>query len=151
MKTPKLLAAVPILALSASAVIAWSAVTRASQPGLALGRAVGADLISAKPVTPAEKEMAARRIARMEEEQKRIADRLGMSAPMEIELVNGIDPVTEALNDGFIVEATLEEVEAALAKAAATPETTDDVEAYRLAHRGSYRYFEPEAEATTPR
>lgn len=90
-------------------------------------------------------------IGRMEREQKRIAERLGMSAPMEVELINGVDPVMEALENGFIIEATLEEVEAALAKAAATPEIEDDIEALRLKHRGSYRYFVPDAPAPSSR
>ena len=77
----------------------------------------------------------------MEKEQKMIVDRLQISAPMELELENGIDPVAEAVENGFIVEATLEEVEAALAAAAATPELDDDQAALTLKHRGSYRYF----------
>jgi hypothetical protein len=83
-------------------------------------------------------------VLRMEAEQKRIANRVGMSAPMEIDTDDGIDPVMEAMEKGLIVEATLEEVEAALAKAAATPDTADDIEAHRLKHNGSYRYFVPE-------
>ena len=138
MKTPKLLAAVPILALSASAVIGWSAITRASQTDAATpDRKAEATSEAKDPAVEA-------RIARMEEEQKRIADRLGMSAPMEIELIDGVDPVMEAMQKGLIIEATLEEVEAALAKAAATPDTADDIEAHRLKHGGSYRYFVPE-------
>jgi hypothetical protein len=35
----------------------------------------------------------------------------------------------------------LEEVENALAKAAATPDTDDDKQALILRHRGSYRFF----------
>lgn len=81
----------------------------------------------------------------MEREQKRIVARLQISAPMEIELENGIDPVAEAYRSGYIVDATLEEVEAALKAAAATPELEDDKAALRLRHRGSYRFFAPDA------
>lgn len=135
------LAVVPILALSASAIIGWSAITRASQAD----QTVPMDTESEGASGKAEPSVDRARIDRMEAEQRRIAERLGMSAPMEIELVNGIDPVVEALENGFIIEATLEEVEAALAKAAATPQKEDDIEAYRLVHRGSYRFFEPES------
>ena len=84
-------------------------------------------------------------LAAMEKEQKRIVDRLQISAPMELELENGVDPVLEAYRSGYIVDATLEEVEAAMKAAAATPELEDDKAALRLRHRGSYRFFAPEA------
>lgn len=82
-------------------------------------------------------------IVRMEKEQARIAARLGMSAPMEIETVNGRDPVAELIQSGFVIEATLEQVESALAAAAATPDPEDDQYALELKHRGSYRFFAP--------
>jgi hypothetical protein len=84
-------------------------------------------------------------VPRMEKEQVRIAQRLQMSAPMEIELVNGKDPILEAYEDGFIIEATLEQVEAALAAAATTPDPEDDLAAQELRHRGSYRFFSPDS------
>lgn len=78
-------------------------------------------------------------------EQKRIQERLQISAPMEIELENGVDPVLEARENGFIIEATLEEVEAALAAAAKTTDPQDDLTAQELKHRGSYRFFTPDS------
>ncbi len=140
MKTPKLLAAVPILALSASAVIGWSAITRASQADQSAAGGTSPDATSSEAEAPVDQA----RIDRMEAERKRIAERVGMSAPMEVELVNGKDPIREAVENGFIVEATLEEVEAALAAALRTSDLEDDIAAQRLKHQGSYRYFEPE-------
>ncbi len=70
-----------------------------------------------------------------------VQDRVGMSAPMEIVIEAGTDPVIEAVNDGLIVDASLEQVEAALAAAAATPDPEDDLRALELKHRGSYRFF----------
>ncbi len=70
-----------------------------------------------------------------------VQDRVQMSAPMAIETEAGIDPVVEAVNLGLIVDATLEQVEAALAAAAATSDPEDDLRALELKHRGSYRFF----------
>ena len=70
-----------------------------------------------------------------------VGDRVQMSAPMAIEIDAGVDPVLEAVSLGLIVEATLEQVEAALAAAAATPDPEDDLRALELKHRGSYRFF----------
>ncbi len=49
--------------------------------------------------------------------------------------------VEEPDADGWIVDVTLDEVVAALAAAAKTPGSEDDIVAKRMAHRGSYRYF----------
>jgi hypothetical protein len=66
---------------------------------------------------------------------------------MEQQLENGLDPVEEARENGFIIEATLEQVEAALAAAATTPDLEDDKRALDLKHRGSYRFYSPSAES----
>jgi hypothetical protein len=79
----------------------------------------------------------------MEAAQARIGRRLGMSAPMEIEKFDGRDPVDDLVASGFIIEATLEEVESALAAAAATPDLEDDKRALDLKQRGSYRFYAP--------
>lgn len=81
------------------------------------------------------------KMAAMAMEKNRIRNRLQITAPMELDAVNGVDPVTEATENGLIVEATLEEVEAALQAAAATPGTDDDKAAMQLRHRGSYRFY----------
>lgn len=70
-----------------------------------------------------------------------VQDQVEMSAPMELEVEAGIDPVVEAYDLGVIVDVTLEQVEAALAAAALTPEIEDDQAALELKHRGSYRFF----------
>lgn len=80
-------------------------------------------------------------VKKMERRQKEITSRVGMSAPMEAPEEGELDVVAMAYEQGWIIEATLEEVEGALKAAAATPSTEDDVEAMTLAHRGSYRYF----------
>lgn len=73
--------------------------------------------------------------------------RVKISAPMEL-VEDGPDAIAEAVANGFIVEATLEEVEAALTAAAATLDEEDDKRALELRHRGSYRFFSPSL--TTP-
>lgn len=78
---------------------------------------------------------------RMVSKQQDIIKRLGMSAPMELPEPGEVDFVAEAQANGWIVEATLEEVEAALKAAAATPSPDDDAAAMRLVHRGSYRFY----------
>lgn len=83
-------------------------------------------------------------LKQMEKDQARVVARLGVSAPMELELENGIDPIQKAVENGFIIEVTLEEVESALAAAAATTDVEDDKYALMLLHRGSYRYFSQE-------
>lgn len=91
----------------------------------------------------------------MVSKQTDIIKRLGMSAPMELPDDGVTDFVKTAMDEGWIIEATLEEVEAALKAAAATPSREDDIAAMRLAHRGSYRYFledkAPAEAAATPR
>ena len=141
MKTPKLLAAVPILALSASAVIAWSAITRASQtekPSEAV--ASDKDPSEEKVESPAEQA----RIARMDREKKRISERLGVSSPMEREFVNGKDILADVIASGYLIETTLDEVEAALKQASQTADLEDDKAALELMHRGTFRFFAPE-------
>lgn len=90
-------------------------------------------------------------VARMDHQIKEVEQRVHMSAPMELRLENGRDPIAEAVASGFIIETTLEEVEAALAAAAATPEPEDDQRAMALKHRGSYRFFSPSSERAAGR
>jgi hypothetical protein len=77
-----------------------------------------------------------------------IRDRLGMPAMLE----ESGDPAQEAEiaelhSSGWIVEATVDEVAAALDAAKATPTPDDDVAARILAHRASCRYFFKEESA----
>jgi hypothetical protein len=83
----------------------------------------------------------------MKEDIQDVQERVHMAAPMEQQLENGLDPVEEARENGFIIEATLEQVEAALAAAATTPDLEDDKRALDLKHRGSYRFYSPSAES----
>lgn len=76
----------------------------------------------------------------VDERSKEIADRVGMSSLLEMP-ESGEDFVREAVEQGIIVEVTLEQVEQALHAAEATPSTEDDIAAMRLAHFGSYRFF----------
>ena len=69
---------------------------------------------------------------------------VGMSAPMESETVDGVDPVQEAADLGWIIDVSLDEVESALDSAAATATADDDIEAMRLKHQGSYRFYSGE-------
>ena len=78
---------------------------------------------------------------RMVIKQAEIIKRLGMSAPMEAPEAGEGDYVAEAVAQGIIVEATLEEVVVAMDAAAATPSNEDDLAAMKLAHFGSYRFF----------
>jgi hypothetical protein len=49
--------------------------------------------------------------------------------------------IAELYHSGWIIKASIKEVEAALQAAAATPNLDDDIEARILAHRASCRYF----------
>jgi hypothetical protein len=138
MKTPKLLATIPILALSASAVIAWSAFSRASQADNASAKTNA----PGKPISEAPADQA--RIARMEAEQKRLAERLRVSSPMEREIVNGKDLLADAVSSGYLIEVTAEQVEKALQDASLTATLEDDKAALDLLHRGTFRFFAPE-------
>lgn len=71
-----------------------------------------------------------------------VRNRLHMAAVVSV----GDDPgeeaeIAELYRSGWIIDATVDEVEAALQAAAATPSTADDVEAKELAHRASCRFF----------
>lgn len=128
------LAVIPILALSTSAIIGWSAVTRAeTEPA---NTAVG-DFAGAMEESPANQA----RIAQMKYKKADIIERVGMSAPMELPEPGEHDFIAKAKEMGWIIDTTLEQVEAALKAAAATPSAEDDIAAMRLAHRGSYRFF----------
>jgi hypothetical protein len=76
----------------------------------------------------------------LESAKAEILARAGTTSCLEV-TEPGDTGIDDAYNEGIIVDATLEEVEAALAAAAATPGFEDDIAAKRLAHRGSYRYF----------
>ena len=77
----------------------------------------------------------------MDQEGMEITRRVGIAAALNLPEEGGEDPLIEAVKNGFIVEITLAEVEDALAKAAATPDSDDDKQALILRHRGSYRFF----------
>lgn len=81
------------------------------------------------------------RVAAMDRKQGEISRRVGMSSCLEISNAGGEDFVAMAQEKGLIVEVTLDEVEAALKAAAATPQREDDLAAMNLAHWGSYRFF----------
>ncbi len=81
--------------------------------------------------------------AKLDHDQKQVRDRVGIAALMEVDPDAGPDLVAEGVRSGYIIEVTLEEVEAALASAAATPDPEDDKRALDLRHRGSYRFFSP--------
>lgn len=73
---------------------------------------------------------------------EKVRGRLRMSAMLEA----GVDPAMDAeieefYRSGWIIDATVDEVESALEAAAATPSTEDDVKAQILAHRASCRFF----------
>lgn len=72
--------------------------------------------------------------------EEQIRTRIGI-APMLVRSEDGNDPVEELEAMNLIIEVTLEEVEAALAAAAATEGLEDDIEAGRLQQFGSYRYY----------
>lgn len=78
---------------------------------------------------------------RMDSRKKSILKRIGMSAPLERPDPGQPDFVADAQETGWIIESTLEEVEAALHAAGSTPSNEDDIAAMRMAHRGSYRFF----------
>jgi hypothetical protein len=84
-------------------------------------------------------------IRRMDARKMEILSRVGMSAPLDAtettDPVTGVDSVQELYDSGFIIPATLEDVESALHAAAQTPEAEDDTAALILMHRGSYRFF----------
>lgn len=99
--------------------------------------------LAAKP-TPADETAQVDAIAQMNREEAEIGSRLKMSAPLELHLINGKDPLGEAIDKGLILDVTLEEAEAAIQAAAATPDPEDDTRASELAHRGSFRFFPQE-------
>ncbi len=99
-----------------------------------------AALVFASPDSPVATEEDAA-LARMESKKESIIQRLGMSAPMELPEAGEEDFITKAQEEGWMIEVTLEEVEAALKAAATTASIEDDIVAKRLAHRGSYRFY----------
>ena len=142
MKASKLLTAVPILALSASAIIAWSALTRAETPSeIVAGTLSAPDSVeSSLSLDPAEDA----RVSRMDARINLLASRLGMAAPMEENSLLDSEDLRRKYAEGMIVDATIEQVESAISAAAKTPGTGDDIDALILKHRGTYRYFAPD-------
>lgn len=80
------------------------------------------------------------RTEKMNDRKAEIGARLGVSAPLEMP-EPGDEDIVAAMEPGWIIEVTLEEAEAALNAAKQTPEIADDLEAMRLIHRGSFRYY----------
>lgn len=82
---------------------------------------------------------------KMDRKAEKIRNRLGIPSPLDAsqtaDPLTGYDPMMELYESGLIVPATLEQVEAALKAAAATPDPEDDRAALILKHRGSYRFF----------
>lgn len=65
----------------------------------------------------------------MDQRIEEIVSRVGMSAPLEAPLPGEADFAAEKLEEGWIIEATLEEVETALQAARNTPSAEDDIAA----------------------
>jgi hypothetical protein len=84
-------------------------------------------------------------IQRVVEERLAIMEKriklLGVTPRLTTEPADGEDTVANMEKAGVIIECTIKEVEAALVKAASTPETEDDIKAMRMLHWGSYRFF----------
>lgn len=100
---------------------------------------------SSVPAERISKTMDQARVQMMKQQEKRIIERLGISAPLDADETTdpatGVDSIQELYDSGFIIPATLEQVEAALTAAALTPDPEDDKAALILKHRGSYRFF----------
>lgn len=141
-KTPKLLAAFPIIVLASSAIIAWSAYTRVETTSAAKQNML-AESESGEPLrSPGSTDQEI--VARMDARMNLIASRLAMAAPIEKGSINEERLIARNLADGTIVEVSLEEVESISNAAAKTPEIEDDIAADRLKHCGSYRFFLPD-------
>ncbi|MFK7849666.1 MAG: hypothetical protein AB8D78_01710 [Akkermansiaceae bacterium] len=78
--------------------------------------------------------------ARAKEITRRIGVSTAFSSGENSDSSTDAASLRELEESGFIIPATLEEVEAALKAAALTPETEDDKAALILKHRGSYRF-----------
>jgi hypothetical protein len=103
--------------------------------------------VASSPISPTESQADVATSSVSEEEQRLVAaeelirDRINI-APMFVQQEGSeTDQVVDLQAMGMIIEVTLEEVEAALAAAAATEEPEDDIEAARLQQWGSYRYY----------
>jgi hypothetical protein len=74
--------------------------------------------------------------------EQEVRTRLRMPAMLQVsEDPSEEEEIQELYRSGWIIEASLEEVEAAIKAAAATPSPDDDVAAKILAHRASCRFF----------
>ncbi len=114
--------------IAASAIVAASAWTAMS--------------LSANPAEVTNTKVSqAEALAQMERDEAEIGSRLKMSAPMELYLVNGEDPIMEGVKNGMIIDVSLDKVEADLAAAAATSDRQDDMWASEQAHRAAFRFF----------
>lgn len=79
---------------------------------------------------------------KLEHASSEVRTRLHRPAMLEVSEDPGDEAeIMELYNSGWIIQATVDEVEAALQAAAATPDTEDDRAALVLAHRASCRYF----------
>ena len=108
--------------------------------GISFLSSIGADAIAQTPVPAAPSEE-----VQLAQDIKEVETRVGMSAPMEAEIINGVDPVAESADLGWLIDVTIDQVEAAVDSAAATPGNDDDIEAMRLKHQGSYRFYSGDA------
>ena len=80
--------------------------------------------------------------AKLDKAEKNVRDRLHMSAMLEVTDDAGVEQNMAYLHrSGWIINATVEDVEAARKAAAATPSLDDDKIAEELAHRASCRFF----------
>lgn len=80
--------------------------------------------------------------AKLEQASSEVRARLHMPAMLEMTDNPADDAeIAELYQSGWIIDATVEEVEAALKAAAATPGPEDDSAALVFAHRASCRYF----------
>jgi len=79
---------------------------------------------------------------RLETASSEVRTRLHRPAMLEVSEDAGDEAeIMELYNSGWIIKASVAEVEAALQAAAATPDVEDDRAALILAHRASCRYF----------
>lgn len=77
----------------------------------------------------------------MDFKKDKVIARLGMAAPLEVPEAGEQDFVAIAQKKSLIIECTLEQAEAALKAALATPSEKDDAFAMQMLHWGSYRFY----------
>ncbi|GAA5129286.1 hypothetical protein JIN84_03180 [Luteolibacter yonseiensis] len=114
-----------------SAVLIWSAAAQSSN-----------ESSEASQDEPVVSGTSAEIVAEMEQAASEIRTRLHMPALLDVtEDPEREAEIAELYRSGWIIKATVEEVEAAIEAAAATPDLEDDRAAQVLAHRASCRYF----------